>query len=70
MIKEKETLSNTISPDMREVGQVIDKLSDDTSPVAMKNSLYYEHKDIIRKDLVQKNDTKENNEVKEISIET
>ena len=53
-----------------EICEVIYKCPDDTSPVVMNNFVNDEHKYIIRKDLVEKNDTKENNEARVISIDT
>ena len=70
MIQEKSTLPNIKSPDIMEVCEVIDKFPDDTSPVVMEDYLKDEHEDRIRNDLVEENDTKENNEVRKISTET
>ena len=55
---------------MMEEGEVIYKLPYETSPVVMEDCVNNEHQYGIRKDLVYKNDTKVNDEVRRISIET
>ena len=55
---------------MMQVCEVIDKLTDDRPPVVMEDCVNDEHEDSIRNYLVEENDTKENNEVREISIDT
>ena len=44
--------------------EVIDEFPYDTSPLMMEDCVNNEHEDIIRKDLVEKNDTKLNDEVR------
>ena len=53
-----------------EVCEEINECPDYTSPVMMENCMNDEHEDNIRKYLVEKNDTKVTDEVREISIET
>ena len=48
--------------------EVIDECTDYTSPVGMEDCISEEHKDRIRNNQVDKNDTKVNDEVREISI--
>ena len=48
--------------------EVIDECTDEKSPVGMEDCINEEHKDRIRNNLVDKNDTKVNDEVREISI--
>ena len=55
---------------MMEVCEVIDKLPVDRYPAVMKDSINNEYETIVRKYLVEKNDTKHNNEVRELTIET
>ena len=55
---------------MMEVCEVIDKWPYNTSSVAMEHCVNDEHEDSTRKDLAEKNDTKENNEVRSISTKT
>ena len=68
IMKGKATLSKVISPYMIEECELIDKLPEDTTPVLMGDCLNDEHEDSIRKDLVDRNDTKVNDKVREISI--
>ena len=55
---------------MMEICEIIDKSLDDTYPVGMEDYVNDKHEDSIRKDLVEKNGTKNINEVREIQIET
>ena len=70
MIQEKPTLPKITYKAMMQVCEVIDKLTDDRPPVVMEDCVNDEHEDSIRNYLVEENDTKENNEVREISIDT
>ena len=70
MKQKKATIHNITSPGMVEVCKVIDKWADERYPVFMEDYVNYEHKDSIRKYLVGGNYTKENNEVRSISINT
>ena len=56
----KATLPKVISPYMIEEYEFIDKLPEDTTPALMGDCVNDEHEDRIRKDLVDKNDTKVN----------
>ena len=49
---------------MMEEYEVVEKFSDDKSPVMIEGCVNDEHEDIIRKYLVEKNDTKVNNKVR------
>ena len=53
-----------------EVWKVIDKFTNDTPPFVTGDYVNYEHEGRIRKDLVNRNDTKEKNKLREISIQT
>ena len=69
-MKGKETPPKITLSSMMEECEVIDELPDYTSSVMMEDCVNYEHEDSIRKDLVKKNDTKVNDEVREISRDT
>ena len=47
-----------------EVCKVIDKFTNDTPPFVTEDDVNYEHEGRIRKDLVNRNDTKENNKLR------
>ena len=70
MMNGKETIPRITSPATMEVCEVIYECPDDTSPVVMKYCVNDKHEDSIRKYLVEKNDTKVTDKVREISIET
>ena len=70
MIQEKATLPKITSLYIMEVWKVIDKFTNDTPPFVTGDYVNYEHEGRIRKDLVNRNDTKENNKLREISIQT
>ena len=68
MIKVKSTLPKITPPAMMEECEVIEEFPDNTPPVVMENCVKYEHEDRIIKYLVEKNDAKVNDKVREISI--
>ena len=70
IMKRKAKLPKITYPAMMEEFEVIDECPDDTYQVVMEDFVNDEHQDIIKNDLVEKNDTEVNNEVIEISIET
>ena len=70
MMNGNATLPKIISPAMMEDCEAICEWPDDTFPVVMEDYVNDEHENSIRNDLVEENDTKENNEVREISIDT
>ena len=70
MMNGKKIPPKITSPDIMEECLVIDECPYDTSPVVVEDCVNDEHEGSIRKDLVERNDIKVNDEVRQISIET